>query len=167
MIQSLLFLITSLTVFLILTEILTVNVFYGETTVIDINLTVFGIRLTESSDPINGKKKQRKKSKVGAIKDFVIAASEKSEITVRYINFSMPKDEPAQVAIKQGIYISLLSSLLAYAENKAKNLYIGNITFDNSANNNLKISFDISFKISLIALLSSLCTYAKRRNRKV
>ena len=44
-IQSLLLLLTSLTVFLIITEILTINISYGKNIVIDINFTVLALRL--------------------------------------------------------------------------------------------------------------------------
>ena len=49
-IQSLLIAIASLTVFLILTEVLTISISYGEKTVIDLDLTFFGIRLTKTKN---------------------------------------------------------------------------------------------------------------------
>lgn len=165
-IQSMLFLITSLTVFLILTEILTINISYGEVTVIDINLTIFAIRLTTKKNGNSSKrKKRRQRNSFKSILGLIFTASKKSDIVLQRLNISLPEGEPSGTAIKQGIYLSLISSVLAYAESKAKNLYIGNITFDNSANNNLKIAFDISFRISLMSFLASLCIYMKRQKK--
>lgn len=166
MIQSLLFLITSLTVFLILTEILKIDISYGDKTVVDFNFTIFAIRFTSDNSPNKKKKKRRNRRKISNFLYFISPILSKSEIVLHHISVLLPYDSPSDYAVKRGAYISLLSSLLAYVDAEAKKLVVNDITFGVSANNNYKISYSVSFTVSLLNFLTFLPVFFKRRHEE-
>lgn len=157
-IQSLLIAIASLTVFLILTEVLTISISYGEKTVIDLDLTFFGIRLTKTKNEKQNKKGRKKRFRPDfyTITEFIRRLFSKSDVTVRFIRVYYPDDDPAESAIKIGLFNSLISTAIAYAEAYSKKFQPGNITFLESANNSYKIEFDISLRLSLISFIAVL-----------
>ena len=164
-IQSLLFLIASLIVFLILTEVLTIDISYGDITVIDVNFTVLAISFIDRKSNTRKKRKKNEKNNFKYISAFVLSASRKSDIILHRLNLRLPRTEPAQNALNKGICFSLLSSLLAYIESNSKNFYLGNISFDDSANNNSILTFDISFRISLLSFLGLLPRFIVNRRK--
>ena len=93
-IQSLLLLLTSLTVFLIITEILTINISYGKNIVIDINFTVLALRLINDKNNKKASKRRRKKNRnLLFLKNILLLVSRKSEVTIHeiYIPFKAIK----------------------------------------------------------------------------
>ena len=167
-IQSLLFLLTSLTVFLIFTEILTINISYEKNTVIDINFTVLALRLINDKD--NKKTTKRKKKKIKdlrSLKNIILLISRKCEVTIHEIYIPFKALRPSNFAIKKGLYTTLLSYLLSYIENNSKKLKVNNIIIDDSGNNNYTPSFYISLKLSLITLLTLLPKLIKIQMGKV
>ncbi len=166
MIQSLLFLVTSLTVFLILTEILTIDIFYGEKTIVDFNFTIFAIRFTSSDSKREKKKKRRNSKNIPSVLRFISPILSKSEIVLHNLYISLPSDSPSDYAIKRGIYISLMSAVFAYIDTAAKKFTANDITFHVSANNNYKVSYRVSFTVSLLNFLTFLPIFIKRRHEE-
>ncbi len=164
-IQSLLYLIASLIVFLILTEVLTIDISYGDITVIDINFAVFAISFIDRKNTTRKKRNKSARNTFKNIISFVLSASRKSDIILHRLNLQLPEGEPAEYAINKGICFSLISSFLAYIENNSKNLYLGNISFNDSANNNSILTFDISFRISLLSFLGLLPSFIINRRK--
>lgn len=166
-IQSLLYLIASLTVFLILTEILTIDISYGKQMIIDFDLMIFGIRFTQSKKKNKKGRKKRFRPDFYTLTSTVKTLISKSEVTVHRIAVSYPYKSPSENAIKIGLFNSLLSSALAYTEANSKKFRLGNITFEDSANNNYKIALDLSLKLSLISFLGTFLKLRLRGVRKV
>ena len=152
-IQSLLYLLASLTVFLILTEVLTIDISYGDSTVIEFNLMIFGIRFTKAKSKNKKGRKKRFRPDFYTLATIIKLALSKSEIILHRLILLYPDKTPAANAIKIGALNSLLSAAVAYADGNSKNFYLGNISFENSANNSYKIMLDASLRISLLDFL--------------
>ena len=166
-IQSLLVLIASLTVFLVLTEILTIDISYGDKTVIDFDLMIFGIRFTQTKKQNRKGRKKRFRPDFYTVMSIINTLIGESEITVRRISVFYPQSSPDENAFKEGLCSSLLYPALAYAKVSSKNFILGNITFENSANNNYRIALDITLELPLISFLIILMITRMRNRRKV
>ena len=164
--QSLLILIASLTVFLILTEILTIDIHYGEKTVIDFDLMIFGIRFTQTKKQDKKGRKKRFRPDFYTTTNIINTLISKSEITIHDISVFYPTTSPDEDAIKIGMCNALLSPALAYAESNSKNFILGNITFEKSANNNYRIALDISLRLYLISFLGTIIKLHLRKKEK-
>ena len=166
-IQSLLYMIASLTVFLVLTEILTIDISYGDQTVIDFDLMIFGIRFTQSKTNNKKGRKKRFRPDFYTIRNILDRLLNKSDLTVRSVEIYYPHGEPSSNAIKVGACNSFLSVILAYAEANSKKFKLGKITYADSANNNYKIVFNINLKLSLLSFLNTVIKLRlQRKSRK-
>ena len=165
--QSLIITIASLSVFLIFTEILTIDIFHGEKTVIDFNLMIFGIRFTQTKNKKKKGRKKRFRSAFYTLKNIVEPIIRKSELSINSIRVFYPHATPFINAIKVGIFNSAISSALAYVEANSKKFRLGTITYEDSANNNYRIVFDISLKLSLLSFFFAVVKAGLHKKRKV
>ena len=168
MILSLLFLIASLSIFLILTEVLTIDIFYDENLILDLNFTIFAIRFTKSEhrSENNKKKRRRRNFTASSLFDIISPALNKCEVVLHHLNISLPADSPNKCVTRQYLYVSVISPVFAYVEAKSKKFSLNDITFDVSANNNYKISYRISFEISLIDFFTFFVLFRHRSHER-
>ena len=92
--QSLLYLLASLTVFLILTEVITIDISYGEKTVIDFNFMLFGIRFTESEKADRKGRKKRFRPDFYTVTNLIKHLLHNSEVIVHRIAVLYPPKTP-------------------------------------------------------------------------
>ena len=153
---ALIFLLTSLLAFLILTEIITVNIFHDGVTVIDVNLIIFAIRYTKSVSTAAENKKYGKRSiaAVPAVFSYLTRIIEKSYIDIREFSLRRDSGSAASLAIGTGVFNSLIAVAVAYAKKNAKKFTSANITYSASEHNNLKL--DAKITISLLNFI--ICT---------
>ena len=167
-IQSLLYMIVSLTVFLVLTEILTIDISYGDQTVIDFDLMIFGLRFTQSKTNTKKGRKKRFRPDFYTVKNTLDELLSKSDLNVRSVEIYYPYGEVSANAIKVGACNSILSAILAYAEANSKKFKLGKITYADSANNNYKIVFNVNIELSLLSFLNTVIKLRlQRKSRKV
>lgn len=154
MLSSVLLMLISLTAFLILTEIVTVNILYDEALQIDFNLMVFGVSFTKKKTQKN-KSKKRKKSPASAkaVIGFISRLAERSEITLRSISIPNTNAAPSATAIGQGFLSVILAALLGFGKNNAKKFTLLSINNSDSENNSIK--FDVGIKITLFNFILS------------
>ena len=157
MAQAIIYLFASLFIFLILTEIITINFYYGEVIIIDINFMIFAVKFTKRRKQKEDNKNEKKHGRAG--KDifllFLSSIIRKSDIILHRLDLSLPNKDPAANAIKYGIYTSFISSLLAFAEENSKNFSSDNIIISYSDHNSLKAVIDARIKISLLDIIIS------------
>ncbi len=171
MAEALIFLTVSLSVFLIMTEIVTLDLTYGDITSVQISFNIFALRFTKS-DRI-GKKRARRRSRFrirGIIYPALSALIPRSEIYVRELSLGIYASDPAVYALRRGFSLLFISPLLAFAEENAKKFTLDNITLGVSEHNNSDVRMNISIKISLldiiIGLISALMSARRNYGRK-
>ena len=157
MLYSLIFLLTSLLTFLIFTEIITVNIFYDGNAIIDINFKIFAVRYTKtqnrSKNKVSGRRRHIFPLQI-AVFSYFSRLVEKSYIDVSELTLLQDSSSYSSSALKNGIFTSLISALIAYAKENAKKFSAHNITFSTSEHNSLRLNAKIT--ISLIDFI--VCT---------
>ncbi|MBQ9070345.1 MAG: hypothetical protein IJY23_03245 [Clostridia bacterium] len=149
---ALIYLFASLLIFLILTEVITVRIVRGDESFFDVNLTLFAIRLTPIKN--NDTKKSKKKSKKSNIRSaLILEILRKSKIVVREFKLTIPEKDPANNAFRGGVYTSVLSSIIAYAEENVAFFHADNIIIDYSAHNELKTTLDADITVRLSSVI--------------
>lgn len=152
MLNAVFSLISALAIFLILTEVLTIKLHYGENYSIEFHFIVFALVLKNS--PL--KEKRQKNKKRNKQKNFhffyslVLILMRHSTVRINNFTVSLPKSKPMNDALNYGICSGLISSLLSFAENNSKFFEASNITLFHSEHNTLKKELDAELKLSLI-----------------
>jgi hypothetical protein len=156
MAYSLIFLITSLFLFLITTEIVTIRFIYenGRKNLI-VDFMLFGIELdlSQKSD-----KKQKSDKEKGKERPFTLPASfkyllSKSSLTLNSLSVKTERGEPANSVIIRAGVCSAISAMLALATTYSKNFTYSNIFIGLSDNNKTEVSFDINLQAHILALI--------------
>ena len=171
MAEALIFLFLSLSVFLILTEIVTVDLVYGISTSVQISLNVFALKFTKSKErDVKPPRRKRRFPARGAIYRILSVLIPRSEIHVRELSLGFNASDPASYALRRGFLLLFISPLLAFAEKNAGKFTADNITLGVSEHNNHDVRMSISIRISLldiiIGLLSALTSARRSYGRK-
>lgn len=171
MAEAIIFLTVSLSVFLIFTEVITLDILYSDETVVEIGLTIFAIQFTKNKKQKQKSPKKRKKRRGAAdIYPFITALIPRSEISIREISFGIRARDPAEYALKRGASILIVSSMLAYAEENAKKFSFSNIKLTFSEHNNSDITVNAQIRISLTDILIALASrivWQKNMSRRI
>ena len=163
MTQAFIYLLASLSVFLVLTEIVTVNIIYDGDFTLEIGLMIFAVRLTTAKRGVTKSRVKRSVQKrlgKSLLPNLTLIILEKGKISVRSFHFSLPANSPFSSAIKYGIIVSLLSSVLSLQNQK--NIFFNpkNITAAYSDNNKIKALIDVRIEIYLIKLIVNLIAFS-------
>ena len=161
MIEGLLFLLTSLFIFIILAEKLTAYIHYDEHLTVEIHSTVFALILDfiETS----GSLKKRKKRKTNH--SLIANIFKRSKARINRLLFLYPSKDPDKNALSFGLYSALLSSILCFFSHHFKKFYYSNIIIKNSDHNKSKLLIDATVEITLLDLLISVISYRLKQIR--
>ncbi len=154
--EALIFLSASLFVFLILTEILTINIIRADTTVVEVNFMISAIRFTKKEKASNKRKQKRRVPipPIGIIAAYLSRLASKSDIHIRSLVLSGSAPTPSAEALRSGIYNSAISVILGIIEENAKKFTAEHISISVSEHNKLQV--DTKITISLLDLI--ICT---------
>ncbi len=156
MLTGILYLFFSLTAFLIISEIITINLFYQNSeTLVEFNFTIFAVALNFSKDKKRHQRQKLKRFRLSpyALKKIAFYFIKKSEIIIYDLVSSLPSEDPATDSLRYGIYNLFLSSLLVFAKENSKKFSADNIILGYSDHNKTELIFKAQFKISLVNIL--------------
>lgn len=155
---SVLLLLTSLAIFLVLTERIDVGLIYTNELTIDIQLNVFAIVLTNAEKRSKPQTKRRTHpTAFGPTIKFAHNVLRRSEIILNKITVPSYNSSAAALPLMWSARISLISLLLSIIENEAKKFSAQNITLPISEHNNFEM--DIILKISLLKLIAPMIKF--------
>jgi len=165
MTESLIFLLTSLLIFLVLTEVITLRVLCTpEEQVIIIDLMIFGIEINLGDKKNTSERKKKKHQK--AAKPQIMATKyaaeyllSKSTIRISYLDIRSPSYEPSDAVLRHAGIASALSAIFALAEAYSKKFSFDNIFIGTSDNNKTELNFDISIEAHILALVATLSIF--------
>lgn len=152
MTEAILYVFAALMIFFVLTEIITLKLFIGESYIVELNFIVFAVVFKKSSSYKTVKKAKRGKKKRLRY-SFIISLVKRADVTVRYLRVSIPDGTPYKNALRFGMYNGLVYSFLAFLENNSSFFAASNITISFSEHNNFKKELEAEFKISLLDVL--------------
>lgn len=158
MARGIIYLFTSLLVFLILTEVITFNINYNGSLILDINFTVFALRLKKGAGTDSAKKSKshtKFRPSLDLIRDFLYRVIRESDIQVKKFALSFPAKSPFAGAVMRGAYISFISSVLAFAEENAKNFQHDHIIVTCSDHTKTEVALYAKIRIPLLELIIS------------
>ena len=166
MLQALIFLISSLLIFIIFTETVKFRIIYGEDVSVEIHFTVFALLLSRDTAQ-DGKqsKSRRKRNRSDSLRkliNFIKRLIPFSEVELTEFELYLQKKEPANDVLRRAGALSLISALLAYADSRAKIFRYNDITVLSSDNTNLKTRIDLSITTSLLRLLTASAVLLKK-----
>lgn len=164
--EAFVFPLVALTVFLIFTEVLTVDIFYYEDIELNLNLNILGIKLTpERVVKRNEKRKNKKKSTKKEVFSTLIPAINfllhRSEVEIKHLSVEIKQSEASEFFIRKGICLSFINSFMILLEGNSKIFAKENIIITTSDNNNIK--FYVKLTVPLLHVLTALFVYLKER----
>ena len=166
MIQALIFLISSLLIFIIFTETVKLRIIYAESLSVEVHFTLFALFITQKSkQPHNHKKARLKGDRRIPLRKLINYASKLipySDIDLAELKLSIPRKEPAKNVLRRTGALSLLSIIFAYAKSKANFFHYNDITVLCSDNTKLKTKIDLSVTISLLRLITASAVLLKK-----
>ena len=170
MTRAVVYLISSLLIFLILTEAVTfVLSVDGDTVSLEINFTVFALRLSRSkkaSDKNSNRARRIKfRPRINAILSFAKRVIAASDIRIMKCRIDLPEEDPAKSVIRHAYAVSAISSLLAFAELNAKKFYADDITVSTSDNTNIITKLDLKLTVSLLRMITASAVLLKLERR--
>ena len=144
----------ALIIFFVLTESITINLEYGENCTVKINFIVFAIVFKSNGSKSFRQKKKNKKRKrfLYSIASFLLP---RSSIKIHYLTLIVPDSLPKFNAVSYGIYSGLLSSFVAFLDNRSKFFEASNITILYSEHNKIKKHLEAELNISLLDVIIS------------
>lgn len=148
----------ALIIFLVLTESISINIEYGERCKVKIGFTFFAI-LLEAND---GKAFQRKrKSKVFRrfLYPLILYALPRTDIKIHHLDLIIPDSYPKVNAVSYGIYSGLISSFIAFLDNRSRFFEASNITILYSEHNKIKKRLAAEINISFLDVIISLVCF--------
>lgn len=166
MLAAISFLIISLTLFILLTDKITARIIRNEQTVIEINLTVFALRLTmgKKSKTKAKRKKRRKKNRFPA---FIQEIIKRSKIQITELIATIQKKEPAIDAFRYGTYSSAIGSALVYLQNNAKFFSSSDIIINYSEHNKSNLTLTAELEISVFQFLICVFAYLIGKSKRI
>lgn len=156
MATALLYLMASLLVFLILTEVVTINIKYDNVWIAKISLMIFAIQISQSKkrkSKASLKKKRQRKPPVMRLCKSIYRLAGASNIFIRNITLKINSENPISYALIRGSYLSLISAGMAALSSKGRNFRYGNIIITPSVHNKNELFLNASIECSLIAFL--------------
>ena len=169
MTEALVYLFSSLLIFLLLTEAITFHLTVGQTAVLEIHFTVFALRLERARHSENiGKRGQaiRFRPRINAIIVFAQRVIRGSYIKINKLAVALPERSPSESALHQSYAFSLLCSLLAFLHSDAKKFTHGDITLSTSDNTKINAELDVRLTLSLLRLLLAITELLIKARRK-
>ena len=164
--EAYVFPLVALFVFLIFTEILTVDILYDKSPELDFNLNILGIRL-RPEDTVK-RKKQRKRRKKRARKDafaalmpVILYVLSHSHTEIKGLHLTIDSNDAADFFIKRGVLTSFINSVLTLIEENSKTFSKENIIICASDNTNIK--FYVKLTVPLMFIARAVFVYLKQR----
>ena len=146
-----------LAAFLLLTEILTVNIVLSDEKTVEFNLMIFALSLKFGKGRSRGRKKSRKRPNISAVWRFVVSVAEVSEIVIKSLSIPLPDAAPGKEALARGLLFSAVAAFVGFAKENAGFFSLSSIFFNQSAHNNLKL--EASVKVPLLRFLTRLIPF--------
>jgi hypothetical protein len=156
MATALLYLMASLLVFLILTEIVTINIKYDNRFVVKINLMIFAVQISQSAQSESTaslKKKKRKRPAILRLYKSAYRLIGASDIFIRNLTLKIASENPISYALTRGTYLSVISAGMAMLSSTGRNFKYGNIIVTSSVHNKTEVTVNANIKCSLVAFL--------------
>ena len=161
--EAFIFPVFSLIIFLILTEIITVNIKYYETSYIDINFMIFGICLfpkgKRKSNVSRDKKDKKKTKKYTSLRYAFKYLLNHSYINLKELNLTIPDATPKNSALfcAGGIFVS--DAILNCIYQNSKNFKSGKIFVGACDNNSFKLEFNTKITFSFLSAVISFLVF--------
>lgn len=167
MANTVLSLFAALLIFIILTEKLTINLFFGEDYIIEFHFIVFALVLKNSASSDNRRQKGNIKNKNKFLKRYhlILSFMRRAYVTINTLDIYVPKSYPMTDALGYGAYSALISSFLTFAENNSSFLEVSNINLSYSEYNTVKKQLDAELKLSLVDVIISYTSFMFLRLR--
>ena len=134
-----------LIIFLIFTEIITVNLRISDKAEIDVNFMIFAISFKKPPKNNNTAKKSKRKVKlpIGAYLKLLFSVLRTSEIILRRASVDVSSSDPFIGVLNQGLYSTILGAAISYAEANSKKFTFDNIKYTDTEHNNIKLDAGI------------------------
>lgn len=155
MATAILSLFAALTVFIVLTDSITIDLKIGENYIITVNFMVFAITFKRDKNERNGRfsKKSKRKKNNHFWYSLLMLIIPRSSIKINSLHVILPDGSPHINSISYGIAASLISSFIVFLEYNSKFFEATNIRISYSEHNTLKKELEAEFKISILDLL--------------
>ncbi len=147
------YLFASLIVFFILTELITLDIYYDEVLTVNINFMVFALRLSKKQSNVSGGRGKSFRPPINALKSFITRLLKVSFLYVKKLHVFISAKTPFSYAISHGAYSSFISTCLIFAEQACKKFAYDNILVAQSDHTKSKICFNIKIEFTLYSLL--------------
>ena len=155
---SILLLLTSLVIFLVLTERIDVGLKFDKSLTVTVQFNVFALELTNEQNEASSPKKRRMSLRsFGPTVELLSDVLNRSEIVLNKITIPAYNASAAAMPLLWSARLSIISLLISIVENEAKKFSAQNITLPLSAHNNFEI--DIMLKISLLKLIAPIIKF--------
>ena len=159
--EIILFPLSSLLIFLVFTEIITVRFKGSLQKEIDVNFMIVGIRFIRRREGGGTSKGKGQKKKIPFFKKFVATNKsllyliKRSEVEIERFDVYQRSVDPAADVLKRGVLSSSISSFLCIAEKTAKKLNVNNINLYLTDNNKTVTEYDVKLTFSLLTGLAA------------
>ena len=169
MTEALVYLFSSLLIFLLLTEAISFHLTVGQATVLEIHFTVFALRLERGSQSESIGKRGRAirfRPRINAIIVFAKRVIRGSYVKINRLNIALPRSSPSESVLRHSYLSSLLCSILAFLHSDAKKFTHGDITLSTSDHTKINAELDVKLTLSLLRLLLALIELLIKARRK-
>lgn len=169
--EAVIFPLSALFIFLIFSEIITVEVFYDDVFHFNINFNIFGISLYPEKAIERAKKREKRKkqknkikrSDIPAIKDAFVYLLSYSTVEINDIRLYMKSAPGLNTYVKEGALYGALYSILYILRLNSKKFIQNNIFISSSDNNKNDLYLDAKITFPLFRVIFAVAVFAKNK----
>ncbi len=149
-----------LVIFLILTEVVSVNVSYKDTLCVEIDLIIFGVRLVKAPEARQNRKKQKRRRKrppsPASLIKFIRRILKSGQTSLERTVIPISASEPHEYAIRYSLISFLLLTIYDIIKNNVDTVHFEEIILPRNENNNIKPELRITSVFPLRIAIGSL-----------